>query len=297
MSLQTVPVGWTAWPYLIDHRFFYSEFVPNEKDNVGNYTCGFIRHAVASELRMNGADFADTDFLTSLPDYYIDNPCVTEFMIEQAILSSIVSNGLAIGESIGRPMMLVMFKDEFPKFRTDVADQPVLYCPKKFNFRGIDGIVVSIESSPTSRKGRKAAHVKQGKRKLFMYFIQITLAPGTHSDSRRKFLDHYKEWTEDLEEFDVVAQSVWITPNPSTLKQHDQLNERYVSLSTVNQDIWKKYQRAKRKKAIQEATEEPVGREEQSGVVELGESEEFRKCSRCKAEKPLSAFASLRYIA
>ena len=102
--------------------------MPNEKDNVGNYTCGFIRNAVASELRMNGADFADTDFLTSLPDYYIDNPCVTEFMIEQAILSSIVSNGLAIGESIGRPMMLVMFNDEFPKFRTDVADQPVLYC-------------------------------------------------------------------------------------------------------------------------------------------------------------------------
>ena len=121
LSHQKVP---TAWPYLIDHRFFYSEFVPND---VGNYTCGFIRNVVVSELRMNGADFADTDFLTSSPDY-IDNPCVTGFMIEQAILSSIVSNGLAIGESIGRPMMLVMFNDEFPKFRTDVADQPVLYC-------------------------------------------------------------------------------------------------------------------------------------------------------------------------
>jgi hypothetical protein len=270
--------------------------VPNKKDNVGNYTCGFIRNAVALELRMNGADFADVDFLTSLPNY-INNPCITKFMIEQAVLSSMVSNGLAIGESIGRPMILVMFKDEFPRFRTDVADQPVLYCSPKFDFRGIDGIIVSIESLPKPRKGGQTVHVKQGKRKLFMYPIQVTLAPDTHSDSRRKFLDQYKEWTKDLEEFDVVVQFVWITPNPeSMLKQHDQLNERYIPLSAVNRDIWKEYQRAKRKKAIQEAPEEPVGREEQRGAGELGESEEFRKCSRCKAEKPLSAFVSLRYV-
>lgn len=72
----------------------------------------------------------------------------------------------------------------------------------------------------------------------------------------------------------MVAQFVWITPNSPILEQHDQLNqpihsERYVHLSEVNQNIWKEYQQAKENKTIQEAPEEPVGREEQGRVGEL----------------------------
>jgi hypothetical protein len=51
---------------------------------------------------------------------------------------------------------------------------------------------------------------------------------------------------------------------------------------SLNQNIWKEYQQAKENKTIQEAPEEPVGREEQGRVGELREPEEFRKCSKCK---------------
>ncbi|KAN0078798.1 hypothetical protein V8E54_005311 [Elaphomyces granulatus] len=175
---------------LIDHRYFYCEFqsdVGSDIHIIGSYTCGFVCNAVAAELRAKEVDFADMDFLKSLPDY-INIPCVTRFMMKQTILSSIVSSGLAIGEN-------------------------------------------------------------------------------KHSDSRDKFFNQYQEWTKDLKEFDVVAQFGRITPNSPILVQHDQINqpihsERYVHPSKVNQDIWKECQRAKENKTIQEAPEEPVGREE-----------------------------------
>jgi hypothetical protein len=63
---------------------------------------------VAVALRTKLVHFADTDFLNSLHNY-IDNPSVTGFMIEQAVLSSIQTRGLAIGGNIYKSMELVMF--------------------------------------------------------------------------------------------------------------------------------------------------------------------------------------------
>jgi hypothetical protein len=256
-----VPPGSVAWPEFIDHRYFYSEFKSSSfgVGDYGNYTCGLVRDAVAGKLRAKEVDFADTDFLKSLPDY-INNPSVTGFMIEQAVLSSIVSNGLAIGGGIGKPMRLIMFKDDIPQFRTDITDQPVLYCPRKFNFRNIDGIIVSVEPLQKRKKGNQAIHSEQKKRKLCMYPIQITLAPDTHSDSHRKFYDNFDKWTKDLKkEFDMASQFIWITPNSSALEEYNQFSqsshsERYIHLSKVNQDIWKQYLRAKETKTTLEAS-------------------------------------------
>ena len=100
LSRQTVFMSSEIIPKLVDHRYFYDNWI--QEDYVGNYTCGLARNAVAVELRANEWDFADTDFLRSLPDY-INDPCVTEFMIKQAVLSSIRSHGLAIGTGINKP--------------------------------------------------------------------------------------------------------------------------------------------------------------------------------------------------
>jgi hypothetical protein len=244
-------------PKLVDHRYFYNE--QTQEGNVGNYTCGVVRNAVAMELRANGWNFADTDFLRSLPDY-INNPCVAGFMIEQAVLSSIGSHGLAIGTSINKPMQVVMFEDKFPDFLTNKTDRPVLYCPRQFNFRGIDGIIIRIEPEG-----------KSPKRKLSMFPLQITLAPDTHSDSHKLFFGQYEQWIKDLQEFEVLPEFVWITPDPPSLKSHhknSRINqpkhkERYVDLKDVSRDIWNRYEEAKRNKRIQEAPKELAGKEEQ----------------------------------
>ena len=248
-------------PKLLDHRYFYNDWTQN--GYVGNYTCGLVRNAVAEELHANEWNFADTDFLKSLPDY-INNPCVAGFMIEQAVLSSIRSNGLAIGTGINKPMTMVMFESKFPKFQTDKIGTPVLYCPRQFNFRGVDGIIVRI-----------APEGKSPKRKLSMFPLQITLAPGTHSDSHEAFFGQYKQWIGGLENFDVVPEFLWITPDPPSLKSHRKNKERYVHLKDVSRDIWNQYEKATRNKRIQ-----------------LSGREELRKCSKCKAEEPLSAFAT-----
>jgi hypothetical protein len=49
-------------------------------------------------------------------------------MIEQAVLSSIQTTGLAIGGNIYKSVE-VMFDGPFPNFRTDQQNTTVLYCP------------------------------------------------------------------------------------------------------------------------------------------------------------------------
>jgi len=147
-------------------------------------------------------DFADTDFLTSLCDY-ISEEAVVGFMIENAVLSSIRSIGLAINAEIAKPMALRTLTDP-PIFEMDVWDKPVLYRPKPFNFKAIDGMIVLIEPDKNAKKNKNA---KPTKPKLFMFPIQITLSPSTHTDSQEKFFkEHYRKWTKDLSDFDVVLE-------------------------------------------------------------------------------------------
>src|SRR6266480_4578738 len=95
LSGQPVLPSLMAIPDLVDHRYFYDEFDPERNWFVRNYTCGLFRNAVATLLLTNKVNFADGDFLRSLPDY-ISNPSVSRFIIEQAVLSSIATSGLNI---------------------------------------------------------------------------------------------------------------------------------------------------------------------------------------------------------
>jgi hypothetical protein len=187
------------------------------------------------------------------------NPSVTGFMIESAVLSSIRSHGLAIGENIGRPMKMKLFADSF-NIATDIIGQPVLYCPKKFNHEAIDGIIVHIEPiKPIEEKHpkkykwdkkknaedneeeneeeqeedekdkdykkkdyKKKDYKKEKKRqKLRIFPLQITLALSTHKDSHAQFFDrYYDKWAKGLSDFDVESQFLWITPDRRDAIEH-----------------------------------------------------------------------------
>ena len=54
-------------PKLVDHQYFYDEF--ENGGHVGNHACGIARNAVTVALPTKLFHFADTDFLTSLPNY------------------------------------------------------------------------------------------------------------------------------------------------------------------------------------------------------------------------------------
>ena len=87
----------------------------------------------------------------------------------------------------------------------------MLYIPKAFNFRNIDGIIVWI--APKRGKGNQ---------KLFMLPLQITLGPDKHSNSRKGFFSEWKGWTENLYQFDVVPEFLWISPKATAIKKHDE---------------------------------------------------------------------------
>ena len=297
-----IPRGSLGWPKLIDHRYFYHyHYKPSDQDVAGyygNYTCGLARNAVAAELLANEVNFADMNFSRSLPDF-INNPSAARFMIVYAVLSSIELNGLAIGATIQKPMDIIIFRGATPNFRKDITNRPVLYRPHKFkfNFKGIDGVIVRIETRPKLKgkgKGTQKRDAEEKKRKLFMYPFQVTLAPDSHSDSRETFFNQYDKWIKYLKEFDIVPEFLWITPKPSSLIEHGEKSrpkwpahrERYVSLEDVNKTIWSWYQRTLQDKEMsgdtgtegQGATEQGVqkhtGAEEQGNTREQGDAEE-----------------------
>src|SRR5438270_8118859 len=145
LSGQAVSPSSKMIPELVDHRYFFDEFNEDRRVNVANYTCGLVRNAVATELHEKKVNLSDNDFWNSLLNH-INNPCITGFIIEQAILSRISFSGLNIaGRDINTSMSVVLFSGSFPDFQTGTTGKSILYCPHKFNYRGIDGIIVRIE--------------------------------------------------------------------------------------------------------------------------------------------------------
>ncbi|RUP43044.1 hypothetical protein BC936DRAFT_137715, partial [Jimgerdemannia flammicorona] len=72
-----------------------------------------------------------------------------------------------------------------------------LYIPKAFNFKAIDGVLLSLE-------------VKDGLTKAIVISIQITIA-DSHSDSVSKFFDDWNHWNRQLKEYtEVSIYFVWI---------------------------------------------------------------------------------------
>ena len=124
--------------------------------------------------------------------------------------------------------------------------------------------------------------IRGGKRELFMFPLQITLALDKHSNSHKAFFSQWKRWIQGLQEFCVVPAFVWISPKSAKSKPHCKCSqwpahdEWYVSISDVSKDIQTWYDEATRVQERREAsgilpdgpreeeTEEPEGTEEEA---------------------------------
>jgi hypothetical protein len=232
-----IPTGRDAHLDLIDDRYFYEL-----DDNKGWYTCGLIRDAVRNELLAWNEDFADTDFLTSLPDF-IDNKSIAGFMIEDAVLLSIRLNGLAINAEISGKAMEVRLLRCPSYIKTNTTGTAVLYRPNKFKLKAIDGMIVLIKPGE-----------KNTKKKLLMFPLQITLSLADYANSREQFFKEYGRWIKGHSYFDVEIQFLWITPERRNTQEHPasldpewpKHVERYIPLQDVNRVIWEKYEDAQK---------------------------------------------------
>ena len=250
LSNQPVTVKSQDMPKRVDHRYFYDENDPKLGRHVGYYTCGLAAKAIGTMLlAMSNLRF-DEDFLKSLPQY-INNPSVTGFMIEQAVLSSIALNGLDITSETNRPMEVNLFSDRFPDLRPG-TENPVLHLPKISNFEAIDGVIVRKESG-SKGQGRG----RGGKVRLLIFPLQITVAKK-HSDSHGKFFKNWKDWITGLDKFDVVPEFVWISENGGEAKKHPESPkwpehiEWNIPLSQVNEFIGSFYKNVKQDQGIRD---------------------------------------------
>jgi hypothetical protein len=250
---------------LIDHRYFY------ERDGVGNYACGIARDAVAGRLReYNIKKFGDISFLASL-GRFVDNASVVGFFIEQAVLQSIESNGLAVGEGSHGHMDAITFAG-VPNFNTSKAE--ALYVPRAFNYPGIDGIILRLDLDGESKR-----------RKASVFPLQVTVAKH-HKDSEAIFFGLWKEWQKSLDVFDIDITFLWITTKENSTTNVDKrsrslrsrdvvTNTEYksvnVHLSKVNRDIWERYEKVQNRKGKSGSEERMLVSEEPSAQAEEGE--------------------------
>jgi len=248
---STVPRGLSS--DLIDHRYFYHLDLPNTP---GAYTCGVARNAVADQIFDIVINFADAHFLTSLDDF-IDNISVTEFWLSHTVLSSIRLNGLAIGENMKKGVELRVLTDP-SDLKTDVKNKPVLYHPEKFNFKAIDGIILSIQSDEQRVDG-SATNTNMKKEKLLVLPLQLALTQAPQPSSREMFFEDYGDWIADISNsFDIEVHFLWIDQISKRIREYQadpdgnwpKHTERSIRLKDINPEVWEEY------RAAQDATDE-----------------------------------------
>jgi hypothetical protein len=163
-------------------------------------------------------------------------------------------------------MKTIMFDGEFPDF--NMERELVLYCPLKFNYRAIDGIIVRIAPVGVGER-----------RKCFMFPIQITVA-RKHSDSEAAFFKHWGKWKSSFAEnnIDIEVEFLWITKeDPDTsevteenrdsrsgpMLKHPNYSTRNIPLDVVSPEISQRY-----KSALKHSTREISTTQAVSGLGE-----------------------------
>lgn len=264
-------------PELIDHRYFYERrSTLDNREEIGAYACGIARDAVVGQLREHGRNkFGDADFLKSL-DEYIHNEAVTGFFIEENLLATISLNGLEIGRNISKPMNMVMFCG-YPTFTP--TEEPILYCPIKFNFRAIDGIIARFDFSNKSN-GKKG--------KCCIFPLQITIAKS-HADSESEFFRDWCHWIKGLDDYMVEVVFLWISTKKGwekKVKKYPEYVSKGIHIRDVNRDTWERYDRALKSKS---------GRGQKNFMVVVPQKRALKKQgTRDEVVKDESASASQR---
>jgi hypothetical protein len=177
-------------PEHVDHRYFYED-----KDGIGHYTCGIVRNTVTRALAEEGAVlFSINDSIRAI-SRFISNTSVVGFFLEQAILQTIVTQGIPCLDLAGPVPQIIFEGGGQPEF--DLRHSKALYVPMKFNFPAIDALILRVDDS------KKTAELMP---------IQITIAKS-RSDSEDLFLKDWSRWVRDLYlyDYDVTLTFVWIT--------------------------------------------------------------------------------------
>jgi len=203
---------------LYDHRYLYVD-----SSSIGHYTCGLARDTMAKMLRHYGQSkfFLSNAWLTRMEEFR-GNPVILGFLVEQACLSSISMHGLHVRGLDVKNMTTIVFQG-YPMY--DLSHDLALYIPLTFNFKAIDGLILSLD------KVNMVAHLIP---------IQVTISQR-HSDSESKFFENWSNWISGLGSYSANATFLWITKASGPISNKVAYTVRYrsiwVSVEEVNIDI------------------------------------------------------------
>ena len=256
-------------PDYYDHRYFFVE------RNIGNYVCGLARETIAPILfQHNSRFFLDLDWITAISKSS-HNPSVLGFLVEQSCLAEISRSGLRVGDVELKPEFTYTF-DELPTY--DLKHKVTLYIPSTFNFKAIDGMLLSTftekeeEQVPVMTKAGNPKKTSKGKaitetrvvgttKCAHLIPIQITIS-RYHSDSVKKIFDDLDRYSEKLKDYDRIDYSfLWIKEDgvPSSVKhakdshdlrggqilKHPEFTEHTIPVAHISTQISKALQRAR----------------------------------------------------
>jgi hypothetical protein len=213
---------------LYDHRYFYVDRF------TGHYTCGLARDVMAKTLRSLGEDrFLNWNWISSFNDFK-KNPSVLGFLVEQTCLSSIAQKGLHVNGLGFNNMPTKVFERSYPDY--DLSLDLRLYIPFAYNFKAIDGLILSLDADQKIAK---------------LVPIQVTISKN-HSDSSGAFFTHWKDWTKGLEGYTIEATFLWITEDKRDIEEKREVlkklrgssklvypkhKECFVTVEDINRDI------------------------------------------------------------
>lgn len=115
-----------------------------------------------------------------------------------------------------------------------ITEQPMLCCPRQFNFCAINGLIVRFDLSYQSN-GKKG--------KCFLFPVQITITKW-HAKPKLEFFKNWSQWIKDLNDYDIEIVFLWISTKDlweRKVKLSPEYASNNVHICDVNQDTWERY--------------------------------------------------------
>jgi hypothetical protein len=184
-----------------DHRYLYED-----DRGIGHIACGLARDCLVSAIRQLDGDrhFVDGSFLSNIKT--MENPSVRGFLIEQACLTYIRTNGLLLPDPFAGLLMpdSVVYFDAGSEAEARIvsAQTPcVLYIPRPFNYRAIDALIRRVTF------GQNVAG-EEVVTSVLLVPIQVTVS-ASHKPSPASFYPRHHVWLSDIDA-SVPRQHVFV---------------------------------------------------------------------------------------
>jgi hypothetical protein len=154
------------------------------------------------------------------------NPSTMGFYAEQMIISSFAVRGCTFDEAggfknkarrgKGKPVPTSIPTIEFLKDSPTIKQWAgrTLYVPQTFNYGAVNAILIHLADKATGNAKPRA--VVMG--------IQLTIS-NRHSDSELNFFAHWKQWTCQLDDYDVEAKFLWVWETPPGGGRHTEVKK------------------------------------------------------------------------